>query len=146
MHVHSREPNYEPPSDDPTVKVILADGGERPFTVADLQTLPITSVANCFIVTDHGTVGPYTFQGVALRDLAAHLGLGPLGAEIVSGDGFGAQLTAEELASPAPPLLSYGVDGRLLSRQEGLVRLVVPGDQEDALRQVKWVATVRFSV
>jgi len=27
-----------------------------------------------------------------------------------------------------------------------LVRLVVPGDQADALRQVKWVATVRFDV
>jgi hypothetical protein len=146
MHVHSRVPNYEPPSDDPTVKVILADGGERPLTVTDLQRLPVTTVAECVIVTDHGPVGPYTFQGVALRDLAVHLGIGQAGVEIVSGDGFGAQLTAEELASPAPPLLSYGMDGRLLSRQEGLVRLVVPGDQADALRQVKWVATVRFDV
>jgi len=146
MHVHSREPNYEPPSVDPTVTIVLADGAERPFTVADLQRLPVTTVANCFIVTDHGTVGPYTFQGVALRDLAAHFGIGPTGVKVVSGDGFGAQLTAGEMDGPAPPLLSYGVHDRLLSRQEGLVRLVVPGDQADALRQVKWVATVRFDV
>ena len=146
MHFHSREPNYEPPSDDPTVTIILADGAERPLTVTDLQRLPVTTVAECVIVTDHGPVGPYTFQGVALRDLAAHFGIGQAGVEIASGDGFGAQLTAGEMDSPIPPLLSYGLNGRLLSRQEGLVRLVVPGDRANALRQIKWVSTVRFDV
>jgi hypothetical protein len=35
------------------------------------------------------------------------------------------------------------MDGAPLSRRQGVVRLVVPSEVDDALRQVKWVAAVR---
>ena len=41
------------------------------------------------------------------------------------------------------PLLALEIDGRPLSRAQGLVRLVVPGETDDALRQVKWVSEIR---
>lgn len=66
--------------------------------------------------------------------------------EVVSADGFGNRVYRKELAQPDPAgpiLLAYGVNGRSLTREEGLVRLIVPGERDDALRQVKWVGEVR---
>ena len=40
-------------------------------------------------------------------------------------------------------VLAYALDGQLLSRAQGLVRLIVPSERDDALRQVKWVREVR---
>jgi hypothetical protein len=33
-------------------------------------------------------------------------------------------------------------DGQKLTRRQGLVRLIVPREKDDALRQVKWVGRI----
>jgi hypothetical protein len=65
--------------------------------------------------------------------------------EVISADGFGNRVMAEELLKPdpaGPALLSYMIDGRSMTRQQGLVRMVVPSEKDDALRQVKWIGRV----
>jgi hypothetical protein len=65
--------------------------------------------------------------------------------EVISADGFGNRVTAGELVAPHPAgpiLLADEVDGRPLGRHEGLVRLIVPNEKDDALRQVKWVGRI----
>jgi hypothetical protein len=67
--------------------------------------------------------------------------------EAISADGFGNRVMAAELyqSDPAGPIiLAYAIDGSQLTRQEGLVRMIVPGEKDDALRQVKWLAIVRI--
>lgn len=120
----------------------------RSITVADLQALPFTHVSDCYIVsTGHGTSGPFAFGGVKLSTfLTAMLPSTPWHTlDVISGDGFGTRLTAADLAQETdirPSLLAYLLDGRPLTRQKGLVRLIVPTEVDDALRQVKWVAEV----
>jgi DMSO/TMAO reductase YedYZ molybdopterin-dependent catalytic subunit len=142
---HRHDPNPVPPSDDPTFTFQRPDGSAVRLTVADLQALPAVAVPDCYIVsTGHGTSGPFTFGGVLLRDLlAAHLTAETTWSAVVvlSGDGFGTRLSADEVQRE-PILLAYAVDGRPLTRQEGLVRLIVPGETDDALKQVKWVERV----
>lgn len=142
---HRHDPNPYPPSDDPDFILERLDGSAVRLTVADLQALPAVDIPGCYIVsTGHGTSGPFTFGGVLLRDLlAAHLPAEAAwsGVVVLGGDGFGARLTAAEVQGE-PVLLAYAVDGRPLTRQEGLVRLIVPGETDDALKQVKWVARV----
>lgn len=142
---HRHDPNPFPPSDDPDFTLERPDGSAVRLTVADLQALPAVEIPGCYIVsTGHGTSGPFTFGGVLLRELlAAYLPAGTVWSAVVvlSGDGFGARLSAAEVQEE-PILLAYAVDGRPLTRQEGLVRLIVPGETDDALKQVKWVAKV----
>ena len=90
--------------------------------------------------------------------------------DLVSADGFGTRVTPADLsgegsaahmadASAAvgeittgdaahvgdrPILLAYTLDGAPLTREQGLVRLIVPSETDDALRQVKWLATIRI--
>ena len=63
---------------------------------------------------------------------------------MVSGDGYAANLAAAELPTPPaqPILLALTRDDRPLSRAQGLVRLIIPQGDADALRQVKWVARI----
>jgi hypothetical protein len=150
LRPHSHISNPYPPTADPTFTLRLPDGRTESITIRELKKLPVTAVANCLIVTDHGTNGPFTFAGVALLDLLRRY-LGDDVAwetvELISADQFGTRLTAAELHNPSPagpPLLSYAVDGRDLARQEGLVRLVVPSEQDNALRQVKWIDAIRI--
>jgi DMSO/TMAO reductase YedYZ molybdopterin-dependent catalytic subunit len=69
--------------------------------------------------------------------------------DVLSADGFGTRVHPHDLedapdaGNERPILLAYRMDGALLSRRQGLVRLVVPSEVDDALRQVKWVAAVR---
>jgi hypothetical protein len=117
--------------------------------VPDLEHLPQTTISNCYIVsTGHGTSGPFTFSGVTLRDLIQNR-LSPKTAwrqvEVISADGFGNRLEAAELLNPGPagpPLLSYRLDGQLMTQEQGLVRLIVPSEKDDALRQVKWIGRI----
>lgn len=148
LRPHSHEPNPVPPGDDATIKFVGVDGRTHPLTVADLQRLPEVSVANCYIVsTGHGTSGPFTFTGAALLAVISANSLDPwTEVEVVSADGFGNRVYAAELFKPDPAgpiLLAYAQDGQLLSRAQGLVRLIVPSERDDALRQVKWVREVR---
>ena len=64
--------------------------------------------------------------------------------DLVSVDGFGTRLTPADLAAEGerPSLLAYIKDGVSLTRAQGLVRLIVPSETNDALRQVKWLATI----
>jgi DMSO/TMAO reductase YedYZ molybdopterin-dependent catalytic subunit len=65
--------------------------------------------------------------------------------EVISADGFGNRVLAEELHQPdpaGPALLAYLLDGQPLTREQGLVRMVVPSEKDDALRQVKWVGRI----
>lgn len=148
LQPHRHEPNPHPPSPDPALRLELADGRSWTITPADLATLPQTSVANCFIVsTGHGTSGPFTFSGVRLADLiAAYYGGLWSNAAVISADGFGNRVLASEAqAREQPILLATRIDGRPLSREEGLVRLIVPEEKEDALRQVKWISEIRVN-
>jgi DMSO/TMAO reductase YedYZ molybdopterin-dependent catalytic subunit len=149
LRPHSHEPNAVPPSDDPTFELILPNGRSHLVTVPDLQILPVTTVADCYIVsTGHGTSGPFAFTGVAMAALIQHYWSGEWdSAEIVSADGFGNRVMAQELLSEArkrPILLAYAADDTPLTRQQGVVRLIVPSETDDALRQVKWVGSIRL--
>jgi DMSO/TMAO reductase YedYZ molybdopterin-dependent catalytic subunit len=152
LRPHSHEPNPEPPGNDPSFRLVLPDGTEREVSVADLKALPATTVPNCSIVsTGHGTSGPFAFTGVTLTDFIAAYWNGVAGqyeVEVVSGDGFGTHLAAAELSLPhgRSPLLSYAIDGEPMSRRQGLVRLIVPGERDDALKQVKWVREITVVV
>ena len=148
---HSHEPNPSPPGNDSTVHIWTpgAPASVR-FPLARLQALPPHSVQDCFIVsTGHGTSGPFHFRGPLLSTLAAACGVARFAqVAIISGDGFGTRLTAQEvLADPAqgPVLLALWRDGTPLTRQQGLVRLIVPAETDDALKQIKWVAQIQFT-
>lgn len=149
LQPHAHDPNPSPPSDDPTFVFVHPDGAQRLVTVDQLERLPFTTISNCYIVsTGHGTSGPFSFGGVTLLDLIQST-LPPdekwSQVEVISADGFGNRVFAEELFQPdpaGPPLISYQIDGRLMTRQEGLVRMVVPSEKDDALRQVKWLGSV----
>lgn len=148
LQPHSHEPNPAPPSDNPSFELVGANGRSQTITVQELQQLPVTSVPNCFIVsTGHGTSGPFTFTGATLLDFATHFcQQGWVELEVVSADGFGNRVFADELQQPDPAgliLLAYEMNGRPLTREEGLVRMIVPSEKYDALRQVKWVGEIR---
>jgi hypothetical protein len=151
LNPHSHDPNPAPPSASPNFSLILPDGRKQPVDAASLRTLPRKTVSDCYIVsTGHGTSGPFTFEGVLLLDLIEHNldeGTGWSQVEIASEDGFGTRIDRKEVENPQPGehiLLADTRDGKALSRQEGLVRLIVPGERDDALRQVKWVDVVRL--
>jgi hypothetical protein len=149
---HSHEPNPEPPTEDPTFLLEQADGNLVNVTVDMLADLPRSMVADYYIVsTGHGTSGPFQFTGVSLRDFARRLvgdGSSWSSLEVIAADGFGTRILRRELlGSPSRHsnsiLLADTIDGRPMTRREGLVRLIVPGERGDALRQVKWVDRIR---
>lgn len=149
VHGHAHEPNPAPPSLDPAFIVQLPDGNMVPWAVADLRALATTTVADCYIVsTGHSSSGPFTFSGVRLQDFLTQIlstGTEWHTVDVVSDDGFGTRLTRAALAQESaqrPALLAHTLDGQPLTRAQGLVRLIVPTETDDALRQVKWVARI----
>ena len=95
-----------------------------------------------------GTSGPFRFDGVTLADLLEAYKI-PLWhyIDVISADGFGTRIQREETqreeidrAASRPILLATVCNGEPLTRAQGLVRLIVPQETDDALRQVKWVA------
>ena len=93
--------------------------------------------------TDHGDHGPYLLEGVTLKDLLAKVPAWSQ-VEVISADGFGNRVFRSELnAGDNPVMLYYRSDGELLTRQNGLLRLVVPSETDNALRQVKWVRELK---
>lgn len=148
LQPHAHYPNANPPTADPDFTLELPDGRSYTITPAGLQRLPQTAVGDCYIVsTGHGTSGPFTFQGVTLLALVQHYTHSQWNqVEVISGDGFGCRVTAVELYAPDPAgpiLLAHAVDNQPMTRAQGVVRLIVPGERDDALRQVKWIATIR---
>jgi DMSO/TMAO reductase YedYZ molybdopterin-dependent catalytic subunit len=149
VHGHPHEPNPAPPTWDTFFYVRLPGGVKRKYDVADLQRLPPTKVAECYIVsTGHGTSGPFTFTGVRLLDFLQSViaaGVNWQWVDVVSCDGFGTRLTHTDLQQDPPErpaLLAYTMDGQPLTREQGLIRLIVPTEKDDALKQVKWVAEI----
>lgn len=149
VHPHAHDPNPDTPAGDGSFMLHLPSRPPQPFSVADLQRLPATTVADCYIIsTGHGASGPFRFTGVALQDFLQALlpaGTAWRHVDVVSADGFGTRLHLSDLAAPPggrPPLLAYAVDDAPLTRAQGLVRLIVPAEVEDALRQVKWIHAV----
>ena len=144
---HAHEPNPLPPSPDDDLTLNLPDGSARRVAPAYLRGLASVTVHDCYIVsTGHGTSGPFAFSGVRLLDLVdLHWSRAWTQVEVVSADGFGTRARRAELTVPTtrPVLLAHARDGQPLARADGLVRLIVPGEIDDALRQVKWVAQVR---
>lgn len=160
---HSHEPNPQPPSPDADLTVHLPDGTAHRITPAALSSLDFVpdgrlperpagirqvTIPDCYIVsTGHGTSGPFSFTGLRLLDLVDLLWPADwTQVEVVSGDGFGTRALRTELTQPTqrPILLAHTLDGCPLTRAGGLVRLIVPSETDDALRQVKWVAHVRI--
>ncbi|MBX3053491.1 MAG: molybdopterin-dependent oxidoreductase [Caldilineaceae bacterium] len=148
LRPHSHDPNPAPPSESPDFLLLLPDGGQQNITPDDLYGLPPTTLTDCFIVsTGHGTSGPFAFTGVALAGFVARYWPGPWAqAEIISADGFGTRLSAADVAEATarPILLAHTIDGQPLSRAAGLVRLIVPSETDDALKQVKWIGEMRI--
>ena len=148
LQPHAHEPNPAPPTADPTIRVTLPNGRIRPVTLDELLRFPETAVSNCYIVsTGHGTSGPFTFSGARLRDFVLEMTTESwTQVEVVSADGFGNRVMHDELSEEVarPILLATRIDGVLLDRAAGLVRLIVPQETDDALRQVKWVREIRI--
>jgi hypothetical protein len=144
---HSHDPNPDPPSADPTITLSLPNDRNLFISVDSLRALPQTNVTDCYIIsTGHGTSGPFTFGGSTLLALVQAYTNGPWkDVEVISGDNFGTRVTADELIHPGltkPILLALSIDYLPMTRAQGLVRLIVPGERDDALRQVKWVARI----
>ncbi len=148
LHGHPHEPNPQPPTSDANFVLQVPQGISLTVDLSMLQALPCTTVPNCLIVsTGHGVSGPFAFDGVRLLDLLNQL----LPAntpwqtvDVISTDGFGTRLTHHDLqeTDARPILLAYLLDGEPLTRAQGLVRLIVPSETDDALRQVKWVTQI----
>lgn len=149
LHAHAHEPNPAPPGADPSITLQCPDGRSIGITVADLNRLPQRSVSRCYIVsTGHGVSGPFTFGGVTLVDLLANFVTSAWDyVDVVSADGFGNRVAAKEIRPEVvrPILLATTIDGAPLTREAGLVRLIVPQETDDALRQVKWVAQLQVA-
>ncbi|RIK37194.1 MAG: hypothetical protein DCC55_25055 [Chloroflexi bacterium] len=150
LHGHAHEPNPAPPTQVTAITVNPPSAPPLTIDVADLHRLPTSEATGCYIVsTGHGTSGPFTFAGVRLGDLIDHV-LGKEAnwryADVVSADGFGTRVHAHEAyaATGQPILMAHTLDGAPLTRAQGLVRLIVPTETDDALRQVKWVAKIRI--
>lgn len=150
LRPHAHDPNPEPPSADPSFELTVSDDTNR-FTVSvnNLLGLPQTTLTDCYIVsTGHGTSGPFVFRGPTLlaliqANLPADTPWSQV--EIISADTFGTRLMANELHPPDPTgpiILAINMDGQPLTRQQGLIRLIVPSETDDALRQVKWIGQV----
>jgi DMSO/TMAO reductase YedYZ molybdopterin-dependent catalytic subunit len=152
LHPHSHDPNPEPPSADPTILFTLPDNHTQPITPQHLQTLRQHTLNDCYIVsTGHGTSGPFDFTGTTLHTIIQQYAdqfPSYSQVEVISGDGFGTRINREELESPVNPdrpiLLALEIDGRPLTRDDGLIRLIVPTETDDALRQVKWIGRINI--
>ncbi len=144
---HAHDPNLEPPAGDGSFVLRERNGRMQTITLPQLKQLPYAEVADCFIVsTGHGTSGPFIFGGVSIADFMIHFGEDEWSElEVVSVDGFGNRILAAEVGGrrKRPFLLAYTLNGQELSREAGLLRLIVPQETDDALRQVKWIGEIR---
>ncbi|MGB1253041.1 MAG: molybdopterin-dependent oxidoreductase [Candidatus Promineifilaceae bacterium] len=141
LQPHSHDNNLTPPDADESITLIDPDNNTTRFTLQALAALPQSQLIYSF-ATDHGTHGPYQLSGVALRMLVDGVDFQEV--EVISTDGFGNRIFVQELAEGQPILLCTHSDGRPLDRKNGLIRLVVPSETDNALRQIKWVTTIRL--
>lgn len=151
LHGHPHEPNLVTPAGDGSF-LLVTPAGEELISPTALRTLPQTTITQCMIVsTGHGASGPFSFAGIPLAEVVeasmarANSRYAWESVDVIGADGFGARLTRGEMDSaPAdrPVLLALTLDGSPLQRAAGLVRLIVPAEVHDALKQIKWVARI----
>lgn len=147
---HSHDNNPLPPDENTDISIFYNGELATRISLDELKTrFSQDGIPTYLYTTDHGTHGPYHLDGVALGSLIRAL-LPPEAkweeVEVVSADGFGNRVFAHELepAEPEDPiLLCYGSNGKPLKRAHGLIRLVVPSETDNALRQIKWVREIR---
>ena len=144
---HSHDPNPLPPTADTTVILFTRDQVIT-LTPEGLLQMPQLTVPDCYIVsTGHGTSGPFSYAGVPLVEVInVYANYSIEFVDVISVDKYRTRLLAEELVWPTdrPIILALSVDDRHLTRLEGLVRLIVPQENDDALKQVKWVHEIRL--
>lgn len=131
------------PTGDDGIKICLPDGRQVTWGLDDLRRLPLTVLPAHYFSTDHGRHGPYRLEGAALRDVVAALWVGEWSEVLIeSADGYGNRVRCAEVgdsAEFAPILLCYASNGQTLTSAQGYMRLVVPSETDNALRQIKWV-------
>lgn len=146
LNPHSHDNNPSPPDNDTAIRLIDPAGKQNIIPLGKLlKDYPQWTIPTYTYTTDHGQHGPYRLEGVRLLDLIdQNLDLPWNQVEVVSADGFGNHLLRSELAPPKedPVLLCTRSNGEQLQRQHGLVRLVVPSETDNALRQIKWVRQI----
>lgn len=147
LQPHTHDPNPKPPTGDSAFELFLPNGGLHTVTLERLASLPKTTLSDCYIVsTGHGTSGPFTFAGTRLIDLVLAYWDGAWSqVAVVSADGFGNRIYREEIDREGvdrPFILAYEKDKQPMTREAGNIRLIVPNETDDALRQVKWVGRV----
>ena len=132
--------------------VSTGHGASGPFTFGGVRLRDLLE----FVLPTHAAQGPEISEDTVAdrgeyrsgyRGEGRNAPLQPPGwqyIDLVSADGFGTRLTPADLASESerPILLAYTKDSVALTRAQGLVRLIVPSETDDALRQVKWLATI----
>lgn len=147
LRPHSHDNNVivpKPYAHNPQI-TIMTDGIKRTFTLSDLHSLPQTTLSYTY-TTDHGRHGPYQLSGVSVADLFSQLDVNRFTEiEVISADGFGNRIDAAELdTADIPILLCTTSDDQQLTAESGLIRLVVPTETDNALRQIKWVEQIRL--
>lgn len=124
----------------PSVEVRGLVSAPRTYMLADLQALPAEEVV--FEVSESGEVQEHNFRGVSLHSLLMATGLPPgppragdplrFYAVIGGTDGYQVVVAWGEIApgfEDKHVLVAYERDGQLLDEQEGMARLIVPGDR-----------------
>ena len=99
LRPHSHEPDPEPSTADPTLRLFALEGQEAQVTVAMLQEMyTAVTVHDCYIVsTGHGTSGPFAFKGVRLLDVVQQYATKGSWSqvEVLSANGFGNRVLAQ---------------------------------------------------
>lgn len=148
----------------PVFELIGPDGIAKPFTMEEIQALPVTEGQGGTKSSTGKISLPVPWKGVALKDLVATLGNfdNTMGINLVAVDGYSITYsydqvmngtfiqydpgTGDELKSPLPltAILAYERDGKMLDPQmDGYLRLVVVSEEPkqvvDGHWSVKWV-------
>ena len=123
----------------PSFELMGEVGTEDTFELADLQALPAQELEVTF--TSRGEPQTYTYIGVLLYDLLSEAGPtfdeevnnDALGfyVRVVATDGYVATVSWGEIDPDfgnQPVLVAYEEDGELMD-EDGMARLVVPGDE-----------------
>lgn len=139
--------NTKVPEETTDITLETLAGHRQIITLEQLmRDYPVSVMPAYSYVTNHGIHGPYRLEGVQLLDLLKQRISGSwTGVEVLSADGFGNYVHKEELEQAQEPIMLYfKINGEILKKKQGLVRLLVPSETDNALRQIKWVKRLRL--
>ncbi|MCA9838979.1 MAG: molybdopterin-dependent oxidoreductase [Trueperaceae bacterium] len=138
--------NTTPPSANTDIIIDLPDNEHHLRLENLIEDYPQSVIEGYTYVTNHGVHGPHRLEGVSLLDLIPETLVDWQTIEVISTDGFSNTLSKEELLSAKEPIMLYhSIGGERLEHKHGLVRLVVPTETDNALRQIKWVKRIVVS-